>query len=233
LHPLDPDWPCTMSLPTLVPERQNTNLPMRRVLEQDKFPYRSTSQTVPLPNHPSDRNSGISRESQEEGLRCLYFCELPMRASSNGRLGGPVLDCHPLAPHWQQASAPTMSCPLGGHPDSSSTIPDATETLDSATYPRPSEPSSPRRQKRPSVKIEAARIAPVASTNNTQWSSSPANGPSVNDSPSNEKVDEDSEWDGFRSQCVEMLRTLLSTALCFMSPLFLLGEMNGGAWAWV
>ena len=145
---------------------------------------------------------------------------LPVRRKSEqdkfpDRSTSPGLDYHPLAPHWEQVSAST--CPLGGHPDLS------TET-----------PPSPRRQRRPSVKIETARIAPVASTSNTHWSSSPANGSSVNDSPSNDsKVDEDSEWDGFRSQCVEMLRTLLSTALCFMSPLFLLGEMNGGAWAWV
>jgi len=153
-----------------------------------------------------------------------YKPNLPVRHESEqdkfpDRSTSPGLDYHPLAPHWEQVSAPT--CPPGNHPDLSS-IPNATET-----------PPSPRRQRRPSVKIETARIAPVASTNNTQWSSSSANGPSVKDSPSNEKVDEDSEWDGFRSQCVEMLRTLLSTALCFMSPLFLLGEMNGGAWAWV
>jgi len=181
-------------------------------------PDRSCSSlSTHIPQH--NTNLPVRHESEQDKFR--------------DRSTSPGLDYHPLAPHWEQVSAPT--CPPGGHPDLSS-IPNATETLNRATsrYSRPLEPPSPRRQQRPSVNIETARIAPVASTNNTQWSSSPANGSSVNDSPSNDsKVDEDSEWDGFRSQCVEMLRTLLSTALCFMSPLFLLGEMNGGAWAWV
>ena len=213
------DWPCT-SLPTYVLERHNLAARLR-----SQQPDRSTSQTVPLSianNHPSDRSSRISQNTKEEGLRCPEL-----------RIGGPGLNYHPLAPHWQQASAPTISCSLGGHPDLSSTIPNTTDRLESATYSSPTEPSSPRRQHRLSVNIETARIASIASTS-TQLSSSSANSPSVNGSPSNEKVGEacDREWLGFRSQCVEMLRTMLSTALCFMSPLFLLGAMDG-AWAWV